>query len=167
MNDLADHTIHQAANMESMRAYDFCQLSFADVDDILKIEQQVYSHPWSRGNFLDSLYSAYDIAGLRSRNQQLLGYFVLMPVLDEMHLLNLAVAGEVQGKGYARILLDNIYACVRKRNFSSILLEVRITNLRAIQVYQRAGFAEIGRRKAYYPVAENQREDAIVMRMEL
>ena len=153
--------------MESMRTYDFCKLSFADIDDILKIEQQVYSHPWTRGNFLDSLYSAYDIAGLRSRNQQLMGYFVLMPVLDEMHLLNIAVAEELQGNGFARILLDNIYVCVREKKFSSILLEVRISNLRAIEVYQCAGFMEIGRRKAYYPVAENQREDAIVMRMEL
>ncbi|CAN5875861.1 ribosomal protein S18-alanine N-acetyltransferase [soil metagenome] len=167
MNDLAHSTIHETCNTESMCTYDFCQLSFADIDDILKIEQQVYSHPWTRGNFLDSLYSAYDIAGLRNRNQQLMGYFVLMPVLDEMHLLNIAVAEPLQGNGYARILLDNIYTRVRQRKFLSILLEVRISNLRAIEVYQRAGFTEVGRRKAYYPVAENQREDAIVMRMEL
>lgn len=150
-----------------MSDYTFCRLNFADVDQILAIEEEVYSHPWTRGNFFDSLYSGHDIYGLRDQALQLVGYFVLMPVVDEMHLLNVAVAAGSQRQGLARMLMDKISECAREKNFSSILLEVRVSNHRAIEIYRRYGFAEIGRRKAYYPAMDNAREDAIVMRIVL
>lgn len=150
-----------------MDDYTFCKLGLADLDQIVEIEQAVYSHPWTRGNFLDSFYSGYVVSGLREPGGLLLGYFVLMPVVDEMHLLNLAVRAERQRRGVARILLDKLSESIRAQQFSSILLEVRISNQRALEVYRRYGFAEIGRRKAYYPSVNNVREDAIVMRMEL
>lgn len=150
-----------------MNAYSFCKLGYADVDQLLQIEEQVYSHPWTRGNFHDSLYSAHEIFGLRDNKQELVAYFVLMPVVDEIHLLNFAVSACMQGQGYARILLDKMSSYVREKPFSSILLEVRVSNQRAIEIYQRYGFTEIGRRKLYYPAANNSREDAIVMRMDL
>jgi ribosomal-protein-alanine N-acetyltransferase len=150
-----------------MRENDFCKLVFADVERILLIEEQAHSHPWTRGNFHDSLYSGHELAGLQNSHQELLGYFVLMPVVDEMHLLNFAVAREHQGQGHALLLLDYLCRCASEQNFLSVLLEVRISNHRAIEIYQRYGFSEIGRRKSYYPAAENTREDAIVMRLEL
>ncbi|MDO8702393.1 MAG: ribosomal protein S18-alanine N-acetyltransferase [Undibacterium sp.] len=150
-----------------MSDYTFCQLGFADVDEILAVEEQVYSHPWTRGNFLDSMYSGHAVYGLRNKLQNLSGYFILMPVVDEMHLLNLAVAADFQRQGIARILLDKMNAYAVEQNVSSILLEVRLSNQRAIDVYQRYGFVEIGRRKAYYPAIDSAREDAIVMRKEL
>jgi ribosomal-protein-alanine N-acetyltransferase len=158
-----------------MSDYEFCTLGFADVDRVLQIEEQVYSHPWTRGNFHDSIYSGHPMIGLQGAGRlekgaelrNLLAYYVLMPVVDEMHLLNFAVAAGAQGQGYARLLLDHMCEYVRQQQCQSILLEVRISNQRAIDVYQRYGFSEIGRRKSYYPVADNLREDAIVMRMEL
>ncbi|MDO9193437.1 MAG: ribosomal protein S18-alanine N-acetyltransferase, partial [Undibacterium sp.] len=105
--------------------------------------------------------------GLRNKLQNLSGYFILMPVVDEMHLLNLAVAADFQRQGIARRLLDKMNAYAVQQNVSSILLEVRLSNQRAIDVYQRYGFVEIGRRKAYYPALGSTREDAIVMRKEL
>ncbi|MFZ6748110.1 ribosomal protein S18-alanine N-acetyltransferase [Undibacterium sp. Ren11W] len=145
----------------------FYCLSFADVDRVLEIEEQVYSHPWTRGNFHDSLYSAHQMLGLQDASNNLIGYYVLMPVVDEMHLLNFAIATQHQGLGYARILLDHLCASAREQRFLSILLEVRLSNLRALSVYTEYGFSEIGRRKSYYPVVGNLREDAIVMRIEL
>ena len=145
----------------------FFRLSFADVDRVLEIEQQVYSHPWTRGNFHDSLYHSHEMFGLQSAGENLIAYYVLMPVVDEMHLLNFAISAQYQGLGYARTVLDHLCASAREQQFISLLLEVRLSNLRAISVYTQYGFSEIGRRKAYYPVADNMREDAIVMRMEL
>lgn len=150
-----------------MHIYNFCKLDFSDVDQLLAIEERVYSHPWTRGNFLDSLYSAHEIIGLQNDEKELLAYFVLMPVVDEMHLLNFAVSASVQGQGYARVLLDKMRSCAQEKQFQSVLLEVRVSNQRAIEIYQRYGFTEIGRRKSYYPVENNGREDAIVMRMDL
>lgn len=150
-----------------MNDYLFCKLGFADIEQILAIEETVYSHPWTRGNFLDSFYSGHEAAGLRNKSENLLGYFVLMSVVDEMHLLNFSIAAEWQRQGLARILLDKMSERAREKNILSILLEVRENNQRAIDVYQRYGFAEIGRRKGYYPATEGVREDAIVMRIEL
>jgi len=81
-----------------------------------------------------------------------------------LHLLNITVQPASQGRGLARVLLDFMQQYGREQGFESVLLEVRRSNARAIAVYQSAGFAEIGKRKNYYPVDAHTREDAIVMR---
>lgn len=139
----------------------------ADVDAVYALEKQVYPHPWTRGNFTDSLGSGYNAWVLRERGWALLGYFLLMPVVDEAHLLNVAVAAGRQGEGLGRYLLDKIAACARGLSMASILLEVRPSNERALAVYQRYGYLEIGRRRGYYPAHDGKREDAIVMRFVL
>jgi ribosomal-protein-alanine N-acetyltransferase len=140
----------------------------ADIDEVVALEQSVFPHPWSRGNFLDSLASGYDAWVLREHGEgALAGYFLLMYAVDEAHLLDVAVSGGRHGSGLGRFLLDRIAARSRQMDMTSILLEVRPTNLRALQVYERYGYAQIGRRKGYYPAHEGQREDAIVMRYAL
>ena len=135
-----------------------------DVDDVYALECSVFPHPWSRANFVDSLASGYDAWVLREPGGALAGYFLLMYALDEAHLLDVAVAAERHGTGLGRHLLDRIAARARAQDMASILLEVRPSNVRALQVYRRYGYAEIGRRKGYYPAHEGRREDAIVMR---
>ncbi|UGQ48059.1 ribosomal protein S18-alanine N-acetyltransferase [Massilia endophytica] len=139
----------------------------ADVDDVLAVEEAVYPHPWSRQNFVDSLEQGYHAWVLRDNTRELLGYFLIMAVVDEAHLLNVAVAKGQQGKGLGRFLLNQSVACARGLGMDSILLEVRPSNRRALEIYRRYGFNEIGRRKGYYPAANQQREDAIVMRFAL
>ena len=136
----------------------------ADVDDVHALECSVFPHPWSRANFMDSLASGYDAWVLREPEGALAGYFLLMYALDEAHLLDVAVAAPRQGHGLGRYLLDRIAARARAERMESILLEVRPSNTRALDVYRRYGYAEIGRRKGYYPAHEGRREDAIVMR---
>lgn len=138
-----------------------------DVDDVYALEASVYPHPWSRGNFIDSLASGYNGWTLREVGGALVGYFLLMCAVDEAHLLNVAVAAPYQRQGLGLYLLDKIVACARGLSMESILLEVRPSNLRALKVYQQYGFVEIGRRKNYYPAHNGQREDAIVMRFVL
>ena len=142
-------------------------MSEPDVDDVLVLEESVYPHPWSSGNFLDSFASAYQAWVLRDQAGQLLAYYLLMPMVDEAHLLNLAVSPDMQGCGLGRFMLDQMLACARGLGMESVLLEVRPSNTRALEVYRRYGFSQIGRRKAYYPAANGQREDAIVMRLGL
>jgi ribosomal-protein-alanine N-acetyltransferase len=151
--------------LSDMEEYYCCPLGVANLDEILVIEDQVYSHPWTRGNFIDSFASPYEALGIRAQNGALIAYFLLMPILDELHLLTFAVSSNYQGQGYAKFLLEQMVALAKSKNFSSIMLEVRISNLRARHVYQRFGFIEIGRRKGYYPVDQFSREDAIVMRI--
>ncbi len=135
-----------------------------DVDEVHALECSVFPHPWSRANFMDSLASGYDAWVLREPAGALAGYFLLMYALDEAHLLDVAVAAPLHGRGVGRYLLDRIAARSRAQRMASILLEVRPSNTRALDVYRRYGYEEIGRRKGYYPAHEGRREDAIVMR---
>jgi ribosomal-protein-alanine N-acetyltransferase len=140
----------------------------ADIDEVHALEQSVFPHPWSRANFVDSLASGYDAWVLREADEgALAGYFLVMYAVDEAHLLDVAVSGARQGSGLGRFLLDRIAARSRAKGMASILLEVRPSNERALQVYARYGYTQIGRRKGYYPAHEGKREDAIVMRYAL
>ncbi|MRX11235.1 ribosomal-protein-alanine N-acetyltransferase [Pseudoduganella sp. FT25W] len=139
----------------------------ADLNDVFALEQSVYPHPWTMANFQDSLNSSYEAWVLRDRDGYLLGYFLLMAIVDEAHLLNVAVSAEKQGQGLGRFLLNQAAACARGLGMESVLLEVRPSNTRALEIYERYGFKQIGRRKGYYPAANQQREDAIVMRFQL
>ncbi|RJG16324.1 ribosomal protein S18-alanine N-acetyltransferase [Massilia cavernae] len=145
----------------------YAPMVLADVDDVFALELTVYPHPWTRGNFADSLASGYHGWVLRDPDGKLAGYFLLMAAVDEAHLLNVAVAADRQRQGLGRYLLDKTVACARGLAMHSILLEVRPSNERALKVYKMYGFTEIGRRKGYYPAHDGKREDAIVMRLEL
>lgn len=136
----------------------------ADLEQVLAIENSVYPHPWTRGNFLDSLASGYEAWVAREPTFQLAGYFLAMPVVDEIHLLNISVRADLQGQGLGRKLLERVATLARAQGMTSILLEVRPSNLRALSVYERYGFVRIGLRRAYYPASGGTREDAIVMR---
>ncbi len=156
--------------MMQLREHDqllYAPMVAADIDEVFALESSVYPHPWSRGNFVDSLSSGYNSWTLRDDSGALVGYFLLMAVVDEAHLLNVAVAAPRQREGIGLFLLDKIVSCARGLSMDSILLEVRPSNLRALKVYEKYGFAEIGRRKNYYPAHHGLREDAIVMRFTL
>jgi ribosomal-protein-alanine N-acetyltransferase len=138
-----------------------------DLPEVLAIENDVYPFPWTHGNFLDSLYSGYELWTARDADAALVGYLLLMISVDEAHLLNIAVRRDLQGQGVGRLLLDHAVGLTREKGMQSILLEVRPSNDRAVDVYEKYGFAGIGVRKGYYPAGENRREDAIVMRLPL
>ncbi|MEN3294240.1 MAG: [ribosomal protein S18]-alanine N-acetyltransferase [Burkholderiales bacterium] len=142
-------------------------MQVSDLADVVAIENDVYPYPWTRGNFLDSLYSSYETWTLRDAAGALAGYFLMMFAVDEAHLLNITVRRGLHGKGIGRMQLDKVMALARERNMNSVLLEVRPSNHRALAVYQRYGFARIGIRRGYYPAENNTREDAIVMRIML
>ncbi|WP_114810657.1 ribosomal protein S18-alanine N-acetyltransferase [Paraburkholderia kururiensis] len=136
----------------------------SDLDEVVSIEKVAYEFPWTRGNFEDSLRNGYFGICMRHVTGTLLGYCVLMPVVDEMHVLNLCVAPSAQGAGAGLALLREAVRMARNQRLEGLLLEVRPSNHRAIRLYERFGFKSIGRRKNYYPARHRSREDAIVMR---
>ncbi|MET2522850.1 ribosomal protein S18-alanine N-acetyltransferase [Ralstonia pseudosolanacearum] len=141
------------------------RMSALDVAAVAAVEQAAFAFPWSRGNFEDSLKSGHLGIVLRDGGNQVAGYLILMPVVDEMHLLNVTVAPAWQRQGLGRWLLRAAQALTLAHGFASLLLEVRPSNTGAIALYRCVGFAEIGRRKRYYPAENNTREDALVMRI--
>ena len=142
-------------------------MQYGDLDQVLAVERAAYSFPWTRGNFIDSLAAGYLAEMLLDDRAGLVGYYVAMAGVDEMHLLNLTVAPAQQRRGHSRSLLDALERRCRERHLATLWLEVRASNARARQVYARRGFAEVGLRRGYYPAGKAQREDAIVMSLPL
>jgi ribosomal-protein-alanine N-acetyltransferase len=132
----------------------------ADHDEELAIEQAVYTHPWTRGNFADSLRSGYACRTWRA-DGVLVGYFVLMAAAGEAHLLNLSIAAAWQRRGHGTALLAQALRIGRDMGAHNIFLEVRPSNLPGQALYERHGFCKIAQRRNYYPAAGG-REDALV-----
>lgn len=136
------------------------------LDAVLAVEQSAYLHPWTRGNFTDALRSGYE-AQLLVADETLLGYFVAMKGVDEVHLLNITVAPDQQGQGWAHVMLDALAIWSRGQSAQCLWLEVRTSNARAMHVYSSYGYRRVGLRKNYYPNGPSAREDAVVMSLKL
>lgn len=141
------------------------RMSAGDLDTVVAIEQSIYEHPWTPGNFADSLTAGYH-CWIVECGGAIAGYAVVAVAAQEAHLLNLSIAGPLQHRGLGRELL--VFAVKLARDYAarSILLEVRPSNEAARALYAAAGFAEIGIRKSYYPAGAG-REDAVVLALTL
>ena len=137
----------------------------SDLDEVMAIEDAIYSHPWTRGNFVDSLRAAYPCRTLRV-GAELIGYFVLMVGAGEAHLLNLSIAARHQRAGHGSALLNEAAQLARRLGARSLFLEVRPSNRGAQALYTRFGFRKIAVRRGYYP-AHTGREDALVLTLAL
>jgi ribosomal-protein-alanine N-acetyltransferase len=145
--------------------YQFRSMQMDDLDTIMVIEPQIYPYPWTRGNFSDSLNSGYS-AWVLMHNLEIIGYSLMMMVLDEAHLLNLSVAKTYQKQGLGRTLLEHMVDIAKNNQMANMFLEVRQSNISAIALYENMGFNEMAIRRNYYP-ATNGREDAILMGLAL
>jgi ribosomal-protein-alanine N-acetyltransferase len=141
----------------------FDPVGLADLDTLVAIESAAYPFPWSRGNFIDSLNAGYLARKRIDANGQWLGYFIAMPGVQEVHLLNLTVAPPHQRRGHARAMLDELVRESHALGAQRLWLEVRTSNQRAQQLYRRYGFRDVGLRRGYYPAGTLARENAIVM----
>jgi ribosomal-protein-alanine N-acetyltransferase len=146
-------------------------MTVAHLDAVCAVEHGAYSHPWTRANFIDSLAVGYHCQMLvgpaaGAGEDTVIGYFIAMKGVDEVHLLNLTIAPDFQRQGWALLLLDALAGWSRGQGARWLWLEVRASNARAMHVYERQGFQRVGLRKGYYP-AHGGREDAVVMSLRL
>jgi ribosomal-protein-alanine N-acetyltransferase len=136
-----------------------------DLEQVIAIERRIYSHPWTPGNFRDSLQAGYSCWVMECAGS-LVAYGVLMIGVKEAHLLNLSVAASWQRRGLGRQLLHHFIELARGYEAGRILLEVRPSNHAALALYAGTGFQRLYVRRGYYPV-EGGREDAILMGLDL
>lgn len=164
-------------------ANDVAELSFmpmqlADLDAVLAIESISHIHPWTRGNFSDSLAAAHwaycirpslsaddEALGTYLDSQVLWAYCILYPAVDELHLLNITVSPKLRKLGLGARIMEAIEGVAAQQKMPRIILEVRPTNEPAFALYKKLGYEQIGIRKGYYPATPETgiREDAIVM----
>lgn len=151
--------------MEVAEAH-FAPMQAQHLDGVLAVEALAHAHPWGRAHFTEALQAGNEAQVLLA-DSCLLGYFVAMPGVDEVHLLNITVAPLYQRQGWSRVMLDALALWARGRGAVQIWLEVRLGNERAQQVYAAQGFERVGLRKDYYPADAGAREDAVVMMLNL
>jgi len=144
---------------------EFFPMNERDLDTVAALEASLQVFPWSRGNFADSLAVGHSAWVLRVGGD-LIGFSVVMTVIDEAHLLNIGVCQRYQGQGYGARLLRHAMENARLNHASKLFLEVRPSNERAVELYRHFGFRQIGLRKGYYP-ATIGREDALIFDKEL
>lgn len=139
-----------------------------DIDQVLVIEQESFSQPWSKNLFLSEfrsplistlLVSLADDPAMR----RVTGYIVYWQVEDEMHILNLAVAPGWRKQGIGRELVLAALRLAQKKGAARAFLEVRASNRDAQKLYSSLGFTGTFIRRDYYDLPV---EDAVVMTLE-
>lgn len=140
------------------------ELASADIPDVMALERSAHSHPWRQSSFEDCLKGRQKCWLAESKNN-LVGYVVVTQGGGDAEILNISVAPEFQRKGIGQCLLNQAVNYVREKA-DMLFLEVRVSNKKAIQLYSKEGFFEVGTRKNYYPTL-NGREDALLMAMQL
>lgn len=143
----------------------FRPMQEADLEELLRIERAAYPYPWTLGNFRDCLQAGYS-CWVGEIDGRLAGYWLMMSVLDEGHILNCCIAPQWQRQGYGRQLMQHLLQVADSHNTRSLYLEVRPSNVAARQLYAGLGFEYIAQRRGYYPTDDGT-EDALVMRLQL
>ena len=132
-----------------------------DLPAVLKVERAAYQYPWTDGIFRDCMRVGYCCWAAMIQGE-IVGYGIMSVTGGECHIVNLCVHPQRQGQGLGRSILRRLLAIGRSHGADTAFLEVRISNRRAIALYEAEGFGEVGLRRGYYP-AGGGREDAIVM----
>jgi len=138
----------------------FRRMTLGDVERVMKVEHEVYEFPWSDKIFSDCIRVGYH-CWLALQRQNIVGHAVISVSADESHMLNLSIAREYQRRGFGKEFIEFLVAQAQAKQVQTMLLEVRPSNIAAINCYNSAGFNEIGLRKDYYPAPEG-REDALL-----
>ncbi|KAF0221713.1 MAG: ribosomal-protein-alanine [Geobacteraceae bacterium] len=145
---------------EKLTEFTICPMTEADLEGVLAIESNSFPNPWNRAHFLDELRSSYAFPLVTLGPEGgVIGYICPMLLLDEGHILDVAVHKDFRGYGLGKLLVERVIAECREGGADFVSLEVRPSNHAAIALYRKLGFKETGRRKRYY---ENG-EDAIMM----
>jgi ribosomal-protein-alanine N-acetyltransferase len=131
-----------------------------DLDQVVAIERESFPHPWTVDHFRDELNSphAFPLAAV-GNDGSVAGFICPFLVLDEGHILDVAVGNTRRGEGIGGLLVETALRLLRERGALRVSLEVRTSNAPAISLYRRLGFEVSGLRKRYY---ENG-EDALLM----
>jgi ribosomal-protein-alanine N-acetyltransferase len=137
------------------------RLELTDLDAIERIERASYPTPWSRSMFASELAKPSSLSfGAVDETGRLVGYLVLSRYVDAWHVMNVAVAPERRRQGIASALLKRLLEQTRNDAQRGYTLEVRVSNVGAITLYERFGFKPKGVRRGYYT---DNREDALIM----
>ena len=134
-----------------------------DLEEAYKIELEVNPSPWKYETFLSSFEVGHK--GLICKNyNQMIGFIIFSPISPEAHILSISVRNEMQSKGIGTLLLKSMLDQCKVMNYKKIFLEVRVSNLKAINFYEKFGFSKDAIRNNYYT---DNSEDALLMSLSI
>ncbi len=139
---------------------EICPMEEKDLDEVAAIESSLFTMPWSKKNFLDSLVQEDTLYLTARENGKIVGYCGLLRSFEEADITNVAVAPLMQGRGIACSMLQKLLLLGEQAGIREFTLEVRKSNQRAIHVYEKLGFSSEGIRPNFY---EKPKEDAVIM----
>lgn len=140
-------------------------MSVEDIDDVLIVEHQCFSTPWSRESFINELtQNKIAIYMVAKCNKTIVGYAGMWKVFQEGHITNIAVSPEYQRKKIGSCLIQQLMKVAKINDITRMTLEVGETNIAAQNLYSKHGFYSAGIRKDYYA---DRRENAIIMWLEI
>lgn len=131
-------------------------MNLDDLDKIMEIEKRIFSSPFTKEGYIkdynDNPFSLYKVLEV---DDKIIGYVFLWVIFERAQIITIAVDLDYQGKGYGKILMDDVISECVEKNIEDITLEVRISNQRAIELYEKFGFEVATIRKNYYADGEN------------
>lgn len=133
-----------------------------DVPQVIDIEKASFSDPWSFGSFMEDINLDFVYDPVYEENGRILGYGSCWMMPDEAHIANIAVREDMRHMGIGRKIVENMLKEAEKRGEERALLEVRVSNESAINLYESFGFVKIYRSKRFY---EDNNEDAFIMEL--
>ncbi|MGZ4431025.1 MAG: ribosomal protein S18-alanine N-acetyltransferase [Gaiellales bacterium] len=131
-----------------------------DLEAIEQIERRAYPTPWSRSMFAGEIAKPSGICLGAFQGEDMLGYLIVARYVDAWHVMNVAVDEPHRRHGVARALMDRLFEETGDDPERGYTLEVRVSNLAAIRLYEQLGFVQTGIRRGYYT---DNREDALIM----
>jgi ribosomal-protein-alanine N-acetyltransferase len=140
------------------------EMKESDIPHVVEIENISFSTPWSSHSFLREIYKPYSISMVALIGDRILGYICAEMIIDEAHILNLAVHPDFRRMGVGSLLVSRLLEEVERKGCRYIYLEVRTSNLAAKRLYERFNFKVVGVRRHYYVHPD---EDALIMMLEL
>lgn len=140
------------------------RMEINDLDEILEVEKNCFNVPWTRHMFEDELYNLNAYYYVIKVNGKIVGYVGFWKIIDEAHITNVAIHSDYRRSGYGRALINALLNKARELGIFAATLEVRVSNLAAISLYESFGFISSGVRRGYY---SDNNEDALIMWLKL
>jgi ribosomal-protein-alanine N-acetyltransferase len=138
-------------------------MGFSDLEEAYKIELDVNPSPWKYETFLSSFEVGHK-GLIYKKDNLMIGFIIFSPISPEAHILSISVRNEMQSKGIGTLLLKSMLDQCKVMNYKKIFLEVRVSNLKAINFYEKFGFSKDAIRNNYYT---DNSEDALLMSLSI
>ena len=135
----------------------------ADIPQLVELEKLCFSDPWSEAAFEYELTNPLSLWLVASDGDVVAGYVGSQTVMGEADMMNIAVLPAFRRQKIAENLVSQLVESLNEKEAKSLTLEVRVSNVPAISLYEKLGFTQVGRRPGYY---RNPREDAYILRKE-